>query len=98
MLFKWFDASTATQFGSTLAQGVIAKIPLDISADDKKFSSKAGELLKGMDRQIASFKQTHPLNLYKKAKLGNAFKWALLDAGYRPAYVDELTEWLLARC
>lgn len=81
-----------------MALAVIAKIPPDVSADDKKFSKKAGELLTGMNRQIISFKQTHGLNLYKKAKLGNAFKWALLDAGYRPGYVDELTEWLLAKC
>ncbi len=97
-MINWFDARAAAQFGVTLAQAVTAKIPLDTSADEKKFSRKASELLTTMDGQIANFKRTHPLNLYKKAKLGNAFKWKLLDAGYRPAYVEELTEWLLARC
>jgi hypothetical protein len=33
--------------------------------------------------------------MYKTAQMGNAFKWALKDAGYDDAYVDRLTEWLV---
>jgi hypothetical protein len=38
------------------------------------------------------FGQTHKLNIYKKAKLGNAFKWILLEKGYDAQFVDELTK------
>jgi hypothetical protein len=37
------------------------------------------------------------MNMFKKAKLGNAFKWFLRDAGYDTEYVDGLTEWLMER-
>jgi len=32
--------------------------------------------------------------LYKKAQLGNLFKWRLLEAGVDSAYVDGLTDWI----
>ena len=45
-----------------------------------------------MYQQMARFKLEHKLNIYKKAQLGNAFKWALKDAGYDPEFVDQLTK------
>jgi len=47
--------------------------------------------------QVQQFKKDRRLNVYKKAKLGNAFKWSLRDAGYDVDYVNELTEWLMLR-
>lgn len=51
-----------------------------------------------MFSQIQEFKMKHELNVYKKAKLGNAFKWKLLEADYDPVLVDELTKLLLLKC
>jgi hypothetical protein len=48
-----------------------------------------------MAEQIARFKQQQKLNTYKKAQLGNAFKWALIDASIEPEYADKLTQWLM---
>ena len=48
-----------------------------------------------MAEQIGDFKLENKLNLYKKAQLGNAFKWALLEAGYSGKDVDELTTALM---
>jgi hypothetical protein len=39
----------------------------------------------------------HKLKIYKKAKLGNAFKWKRLDANYGLEFVDELTKVLLLK-
>jgi hypothetical protein len=73
----------------------MAKVPPEGKMNDKVFRSKAQAALKTMAQQITQFRQQHDLNTYKKAKLGNAFKWALKDAGYEATYVDELTEWLM---
>jgi hypothetical protein len=48
-----------------------------------------------MAGQVAHFKQTHKLNTYKKAQLGNAFTWTLKDANISSEYSDKLTEWLM---
>lgn len=53
--------------------------------------------LNEMFRQIEKFKTEHQMNFYKKAKLGNAFKWALLEAGYNTEVVDNLTKELLLK-
>jgi hypothetical protein len=49
-------------------------------------------LLGKLTLDVSQFGQTHSLNIYKKAKLGNAFKWGLLEKGYDEKFVDELTK------
>lgn len=55
---------------------------------------EAGKML----LKIQAFKMKHKLNIYKKAKPGNAFKLKLLDADYNPALVDALTNVLVHKC
>lgn len=96
-LLSWFDAAESKKFGTTLAQFVIEKIPKASHKSDKEFARKVDYSLEKMTVQIVQFKQQHQLNTYKKAQLGNAFKWTLLDAGFSADYVDELTKWLLQK-
>ena len=95
MAFSWFDASEAKQFGNALAQFYLAKLPVDTDRADKKYPNKKEFVSKKMAEQIGDFKLENKLNLYKKAQLGNAFKWALRDAGYSSKDVDELTTALM---
>ena len=97
MLFSWFDAGAAKQFGASLAQFYIDRIPADSAINEKKFAAKTKGVLDKMALQVGQFKEANRLNTFKKAQLGNAFKWALRDAGYERVYVDRLTEWLVAR-
>ena len=97
-MINWFDARDAHEFGITLAEFFIARIPLERPSKKIKSLAKKQEVLNTMFSQIPPFKMKHKLNIYKKAKLGNAFKWKLLDAGYDPALVDELTKLLLLKC
>ena len=97
MLFKWFDAGAAKEFGAALAQFYVERIPVDSAVNEKKFAAKTKDVLDKMALRVAQFKEANRLNTYKKAQLGNAFKWTLREAGYESAYVDRLTEWLVAR-
>lgn len=98
MILSWFDASEAKAFGLTLAKIVMEKMPVDGSTAKAAVKEKKKEvLLNRMALEIARFRETGKLNIYKKAKLGNSFKWALRDAGYDTAYVDTMTEWLMFR-
>jgi hypothetical protein len=67
------------------------------SLSDKKFTARTESAMKQMARRIDEFKLRQALNVYKRAKLANAFKWALRDGGYNAEYIDRLTEWLVAR-
>ena len=96
-MFSWFDAKEARVFGETLASFFSERVPLNSDLKEKKFSAKAQQVLNKMSLQANQFKQGRKLNVYKKAQLGNAFKWKLRDAGYDHGYVDELTEWLMLR-
>ena len=95
MVFDWFDAAEAQNFGRTLATYFIEKLPPLEKTSDKKFETKSREALGKMANQVASFRANHRLNFYKKAKLGNAFKWTLREAGFDIGYTDKLTEWLM---
>jgi hypothetical protein len=95
-MFGWFDAKRAEEFGSSLAKFFIEKMPADKQMNDVKFAAKTEYLLTKMSAQIKVFKQNERLNIYKTAKLGNAFKWTLKDAGVDDALSAKLVEWLVA--
>jgi hypothetical protein len=96
-MFNWFNAKDAQSFGSSLANFYMQRVPFESPFSEKKFAVKTQDTLKKMQLQVQQFKQQHTLNMYQKAKLGNAFKWALRDGGYDNQYVDEITEWLIVQ-
>jgi hypothetical protein len=97
MVLSWFDAGQAKAFGVSLAEFFIKRVPLDSAIGEKAFAEKTDKVLEKMQLQVMRFRNENRLNPYKKAQLGNAFKWALRDAGYPSAYADKLTKWLMLR-
>lgn len=88
MVFDWFDGRAAVECGESLAAFVVERIP-------SKNPKKAPESMAKLFAQVERFKLSHKLNMYKKAKLGNAFKWKLIDYGYTDEFVDEMTKEVL---
>lgn len=86
MAFDWFNAAQAEQFGTALAKFYAGKLPLGVDKSGKKefVANKMAE-------QVSEFKLEHKLNFYKKAQLGNAFKWTLKEAGYTDEEINQLT-------
>jgi hypothetical protein len=97
MGLNWFDAEKAKEFGLSLGTFFIEKIPVDSSQkiDDDHFARKSKKVLNSITIQIEEFKKNNSLNIYKRAQLGNAFKWKLKEAGYASDYINELTLWLV---
>lgn len=95
-MFGWFNAARAEEFGASLAKFFIQNMPANKQMKDAKFTAKMEFVLKKMEVQINTFKQGERLNIYKTAKLGNAFKWTLKDAGLDAALSAKLLEWLVA--
>lgn len=97
MILGWFDARAAKAFGAELAVFYAEKIPLEAQVNEKKFAARTDAALKGLSSRVQDFRARRKLGLYQKAQLGNAFRWALRDAGYDEQYVERLTVWLMTR-
>jgi 16S rRNA G966 N2-methylase RsmD len=96
MLLKWFDANEAQEFGKKLAENYSVKFTVLEQKKEKAATvAKRAKLLDSMTLETKQFGMTHKLNIYKKAKLSNAFKWVLLDKGYDTKFIDELTKELI---
>lgn len=96
MIFNWFDAREASKFGTEMAEYFAQRIPPEsIPANDKKPLRRAAEVISKLHAQAERFRMEHKLNIFKKAKLANAFQWKLFDLGYDKKIVEELTKELL---
>lgn len=97
MLLDWFNAREATQVGMTLADCYLPEAgAAAVVAGRKTQSPKNGrsDLQKFLQR-VAKEAGPLKLNLFKRAKLLNSFKWRLLERGVDRNTVDELTELVL---
>jgi len=96
MIFAWFDARECKKFGLELAEFYLERVVIDAKDKTTKFvEKKQKNLLAKIQQKIYQFKTTTSLNVYKKAQIGNVFKWRLIEAGFDKRYVDELTSWLM---
>lgn len=97
MIFSWFSSSASVRFGNELAGFVLAELSGSAGKHETKFSAKAEKALIRADQRVRDFKARERLNVYKKAKLANAFLWTLKDRGCSEEYAGQLTEWLSHR-
>ncbi len=95
-MFAWFDATRSEEFGASLAKFFVESLPADKQMKDAKFASKIEFVLKKMETRVQAFKQSEKLNIYKTAKLANAFKWTLKDSAVDENLSARLMEWLMA--
>ena len=56
---------------------------------------KLVEVLEEICREALGFRNQHKLGIYKKARLGNAFRWELTELGYEKAFVEDVTQRLV---
>jgi hypothetical protein len=96
-MFKWFSSTESVRFGGELATFVLAELAAANVKQQAKFAAKAEKALLRADQRLQEFKAREGLNVYKKAKLANAFLWMLRDKGCSPDYAKQLTDWLSTR-
>ncbi len=97
MILSWFDAREANAFGASLATLLIERTPAGGAVGKHLLTKKHEAMLHQLEQQVSRFRRDHKLNTYKKAQLGNKFKWTLKDKGYDAAYVDQVTNWLMVQ-
>lgn len=92
MVMDWFNAGEAREFGRNLANMYAAEYSnIDQKKEKAGTVKKRAKLLVKLEQEAKQFGRTHRLNIYKKAKLGNMFKWTLLEKGFDKEFADKLT-------
>jgi len=90
-MFEWFNCREVDELVDSIVADLVKRFPpgqVDLPVE------KAAKRLKGVHNEafnrVENFARTRSLNLYKKAHLGNRFKWSLREAGYAGEFADAL--------
>lgn len=84
-------------FAKTLALDLAKRYPpgLDKGGERKLSQKRLTAILEETYNKAIAFKNEHKLGVYKKARLGNTFRWELQELGYSEKFVDTATEGLV---
>ena len=96
-LFGSVSGKDVDQFAKQLA-GVIAKQyppALDKGGEKMLSEKRLSRILEDVCNQAAKYKSENKLGVYKKARLGNTFRWELEELGYSKRFVETATEGLV---
>jgi hypothetical protein len=92
------DTKEVEAFATALAEDLGRRFP---PASEKRTDSGATHqlnvILDGLSTRAVRFRDEKQLGLYKKAKLGNVFRWKLKDLGYSGEFVDRATTAIVTR-
>ena len=92
MFRDWFNCREEDAFVDSIVADLVKRFPPSgVELPAKKATDRLRRTHDVIFRQIESFARTRSLNLYKKAHVGNRFKWSLKEAGYPAEFVDALT-------
>ncbi|MCK7576708.1 MAG: hypothetical protein MZV65_12975 [Chromatiales bacterium] len=95
MIFDWLNTEKEKQFANDLAAYLVEKIPVSGTLGVKKEKARKIDIFNKLFKKVDQYKREHRLNFYKKSVFGNAFQWALMDAGFSREFAKELTTELL---
>lgn len=95
MIFSWFDTREEIEFANKLAEHFDREWRSLESKLGHKRDEKRLKLVEQTLKEVQQFCKTRKLNFYKKSKLGNAFKWRLIDLGYGKELINSLTKDIL---
>ena len=92
-LFKLFSNKELDEFAKGLAQDIAKRYPpaLDQESEKKISQKRLTTILEDAYGKAIEYKKNHKLGVYKKARLGNAFRWELVEMGYSKAFVFQVT-------
>jgi hypothetical protein len=96
-LFGSVSSKEVDAFAKELAEELAKRYPpaneqaTGRSASQKRLSS----ILEEICNKALAFKNEHKLGVYKKARLGNTFRWELEERGYSKMFIETATEGLV---
>lgn len=96
-LFGSVSGRQVDEFAKSLAQELAKRYPpaLDKGGERKISQKRVASILEDTLNKATDFKTQHKLGVYKKARLGNTFRWELKGLGYSDKFVEVATEGLI---
>ncbi|HXV12507.1 MAG TPA: hypothetical protein VD839_17030 [Burkholderiales bacterium] len=96
-LFGSVSSKQVDEFAKGLAQEIAKRYPptMDAGSERKISQNRLTSILEEAFTKATAFKDQHRLGTYKKARLGNTFRWELTELGYSDRFVDTATEGLV---
>ena len=97
MILEFFSTRKVNEFAKRLAQDVAKRYPPAIANNPAQMVSqkRLSGILEEAFTRAAEFNRENQLGWYKKAKLGNEFRWELKEMGYDEKFIDVATEGLI---
>jgi len=97
-IFKSLDTQELEEFATDLAADMARRFPpASESRTDAGAVHQLKVILEGLAARALRYHEQHKLGVYRKAKLGNVFRWKLKELGYSPAFVERATKELVTR-
>lgn len=91
-MFQWFDTVEIDELARSIAAELATRVPpATLGSQDKTAATRLRNTHDAIFARAGKFARTHKLNIYKKARLGNQFRWALKEAGYPLKFVESWT-------
>ena len=93
-LFGSVSGKQVDEFAKTLAQELAKRYPpaLDKGGERRISQKRMTTILEDTCNRALEFKKQHRLGVYKKARLGNTFRWELQEMGYSGKFIETATE------
>lgn len=80
------------EFAMSLADEFIKAYSLETDKKSKKDEKKLANISNVISNKIISFKAENKLGIYRKARIGNKFMWALREHGFDKQFSEDITK------
>jgi hypothetical protein len=96
-IFDRFLSKDIDQFAKSLAVEISKRYPpsLDQAKEKKISQNRIARVLEDAYKKAIEFKSGKQIGVYRKARLGNTFRWELTELGYSKPFIDMATEGLI---
>ena len=96
-LFSILSSKEVDAFAKSLAQDLAKRYPptMENSESSKISEKRITAILEQTFEKASEFQANKKLGVYKKARMGNSFRWELTELGYSEKFVDLATEGLV---
>ena len=96
-LFGSVSGKQIDEFARTLARELAKRYPpaLDKGSERRISQKRLSTILEDTFNSAVDFNKQHKLGVYKKARLGNTFRWELQEMGYSGKFIEVATEGLV---
>jgi hypothetical protein len=96
-LFGSISSKQVDAFAKSLAAEMAKRYPpsLDKDGGPKLSQKRLTTILEEVYHKAIAFQKEHKLGVYKKARLGNTFRWELEELGYSKQFIETATEGLV---